>query len=115
MDYAPFYLTEDEYLRLHAVHGQLSLVASLLPCDGTSNARFDASNWYDFLAAQRDSLQPILTAIIERYNSERELEKRAEAAQPMAKSLMPTVPSASTKKPAPGKREKLASKSLKVA
>lgn len=78
-----FHLSEAEYYRLDAVHGQLNLVAGLLTAKGADQAHYDASNLHDFLAAQTDSLKPILVAVSERYDSEREQAKREEVAPPM--------------------------------
>lgn len=78
-----FHLSEDEYYRLDAVHGQLNLVAGLLTAKGADQANYDASNLHDFLAAQTDSIKPILVAVSERYESERKQEKHEEVAPPI--------------------------------
>lgn len=64
-----YIITEDEYNKLDAVRGQLSLICGLLSAKGADSNLFDASDLYDFMGAQADTLTAVKDTIYDRYEA----------------------------------------------
>lgn len=67
-----YQITEQEFQTMDAVRGQLGLVAGLLTAKGADANLYDASDLYDFLAAQVDTIKDLLKVVDARYDAARD-------------------------------------------
>jgi len=67
-----FTISEDEYNRINAVRGQLSLICGLLGAKGAHSDLFNISDLYDFLAAQDDTIRAVAKSVDARYDAQKE-------------------------------------------